>query len=80
MKEDVKQAVAELKAVNKKLDAMLALDEKTGSDLNKKLDEVIGIVQKPENRIARSLELAAAIAGVFSILSIVEIIRSWLGQ
>ena len=48
--------------------------------LNKKLDVIIDIMKKPGNRLIKILELAAAIAGVLSILSIIELIRQWLGS
>jgi hypothetical protein len=46
---------------------------------NKKLDVIIGIMNKPENRFGRILETAGAVVSIFGILSIIEIIRNWLG-
>ena len=43
--------------------------------VNKKLDVIIAIMKTPGNRLIRVLELAAAVAGVLSLLSIIELIR-----
>jgi hypothetical protein len=48
-------------------------------ELNKKVDSIVGIMKNPENRVIKILEMAAAVAGVFSILSIIDIMRNWLG-
>ena len=48
-------------------------------NINKKLDVIIGIINKPEGRFGKILETAGAVVSVFSILSIIEIIRNWLG-
>ena len=45
---------------------------------NKKLDVIIGIMNKPESRFGKILETAGAVVSIFGILSIIEIIRNWL--
>ena len=49
------------------------------AELNKKADIIIGIMQKPENRIIKALEIAGAVITVVSLLSVIDIIRNWLG-
>jgi len=46
---------------------------------NKKLDVIIGIMNKPESRFGKILETAGAVVSIFGILSIIELIRNWLG-
>jgi hypothetical protein len=46
---------------------------------NKKLDVIIGIMNKPESRFGKILETAGAVVSIFGILSIIDIIRYWLG-
>jgi len=46
--------------------------------LNKKADVIIGIMQKPENKIVKVLEMIATVAGVLSILGIIDVLRNWL--
>jgi len=48
-------------------------------ELNKKVDVIIGIIDKPDSKFGRILETVGTIVGIFSILSIVDIIRNWLG-
>jgi hypothetical protein len=48
-------------------------------ELNKKVDSIVGIMKKPENRVIKILEMAVAVAGVLSILSIIDVARNWLG-
>ena len=48
-------------------------------ELNRKLDVIIGIMKKPDNRAGKVLETAGAVVTVMSILSIIDIIRNWLG-
>lgn len=48
-------------------------------DSNKKLDVIIGIMNKPDNKFGKILETAGAVVSILGILSIIEIIRNWLG-
>ena len=48
-------------------------------ELNKKLDMIIDIMKKPENKFGKILETAGAVVAVMSIVSIIDIIRQWLG-
>ena len=47
-------------------------------EVNKKLDTIIGIMKMPENRAVKVLELIATVAGVLSILGIIDVLRNWL--
>jgi len=49
-------------------------------ELNKKLDMIIEILKKPENKFGKILETAGAVVTVMSILSIIDILRNWLGR
>ena len=49
-------------------------------ELNKKLDVIITIVKKPDNRFGNVLETVGTVVGIFSILSIIDIILNWLGK
>jgi hypothetical protein len=47
-------------------------------ELNKKVGTIVGIMKQPENRVVKIIELVAAVAGIFSPLSIIDIVRNWL--
>jgi len=47
-------------------------------EVNKKLDTIIGIMKTPENKAVKVLELIATVAGVLSILGIIDVLRNWL--
>jgi len=49
------------------------------SELNKKVDVIVGIMKKPQNRIIKVLEIAGTIITVMSLLSVIDLIRHWLG-
>ena len=46
--------------------------------LNKKADVIIGIMQTPQNKLYKVMEIAGNAAGIISILAIVELIRNWI--
>ena len=48
------------------------------TELNKKVDVIIGIMNKPENRFLKILEFTSNAVGIIGILVIVEIIRIWI--
>jgi len=48
------------------------------SYVNKKLDAIILIMRKPENKLVRICEIAAMGVGILGILSIIDVIRNWL--
>jgi len=48
-------------------------------ELNKKLDVIISIMNKPDNKFGKVLETTGTVVSIFSILSIIDIIRNWLG-
>ena len=47
--------------------------------ISETLDKILIIMQKPENKLARVFEIAAAGVGVLGILSIIDLIRTWIG-
>ena len=49
------------------------------SALNKKVDVIVGIMKKPQNRLIKVLEIAGTVITVMSLLSVIDIIRHWLG-
>jgi hypothetical protein len=49
------------------------------TERKKKADVIIGIMQKPESRFIKVLEIAGAVITVMSILSVVDILRHWFG-
>ena len=48
------------------------------TELNKKVDVIIGIMNKPENKFLKILEFLSNAVGIIGILAIVEIIRIWI--
>jgi hypothetical protein len=46
--------------------------------VNSKLDVIIGVLKKPENKMARVFEITATGVGILGVLSIIDIIRNWL--
>ena len=48
------------------------------AELNKKVDVVIGIMQKPENRFLKIMEIVGNAVGIIGILAVVDIIRHWI--
>ena len=46
--------------------------------LNKKADVIIGIMQTPENKLLKLLEIIGNAVGIISILAIIELIRNWI--
>jgi hypothetical protein len=46
--------------------------------LNKKADVIIGIMQKPRNKLYTIMEIVGNAAGIISVLAIVELIRNWI--
>jgi hypothetical protein len=48
------------------------------TELNKKVDVIIGIMNKPENKFLKVMEFVSNAVGVIGILAIVEIIRMWI--
>ena len=49
------------------------------SELNKKVDVIVGIMKKPQNRFIKVLEIAGTVITVLSLLSVIDLIRHWLG-
>ena len=43
------------------------------------VDKILLILQKPKNRLVTIFEIAAAGVGILGILSIIDIIRTWIG-
>ena len=71
MKKEIKQAVAELNAANKKLDAMLFLNEKTIAILEE--------MSKPQSKIERIMAITGNVVTIAGIIAIADVIRVWLG-
>ena len=46
--------------------------------LNKKVDVLINILQKPENKFIKLMEIVCNIVGIVGILAVVDIIRTWI--
>ena len=49
------------------------------SELNKQVAVIVGIMKKPQNRFIKVLEIAGTVITVMSLLSVIELIRHWLG-
>jgi len=47
-------------------------------ELNRKADVMLDIIQKPENRLYRLLEILSNAVGVIGLLAIVELVRTWI--
>ena len=54
-------------------------DKEAIGHISKTLDKILMVLQKPGNKLARIFEIAAAGVGILGILSIIDIIRTWLG-
>ena len=48
------------------------------TELNKKVDVIIGIMQKPGSKFLKLLEIIGNAVGIISILAIVDIVRRWI--
>jgi len=48
------------------------------TELNKKADVIIGIMNRPENKLTKILEIVSNAAGIAGFLAVVEIIRVWI--
>ena len=46
--------------------------------LNKKADDIIGIMQKPRNMVVKTMEIVGNGVSIIGILAIVELIRNWI--
>ena len=49
-------------------------------EMNKKLDVIVIFMKKPVNRFGNVLQTVGTVVGIFSILSIIDIILNWLGK
>ena len=49
-------------------------------EMNKKLDVIVTFMKKPDNRFGNVLQTVGTVVGIFSILSIIDIILNWLGK
>jgi len=47
-------------------------------ELNRKAGVMLDIVQKPENKLYRLLEILSNAVGVIGLLAIVELVRTWI--
>jgi hypothetical protein len=48
------------------------------AELNKKADVIIGIMQKPESRLYKLMEIICNAVGILGILAAADIIRNWI--
>ena len=46
--------------------------------INKTLEKMLGVMQKPENKFVRVVRLIALVAGALSMLYYAEMIRNWI--
>ena len=46
--------------------------------LNKKADVIINIMQKPENKVMKIIEIVGNAVGIIGILAVADIIRNWI--
>ena len=54
-------------------------DKEILKHINETLNRILAILQKPENRLASVFEISAAGVGILGILSIIDILKTWLG-
>jgi hypothetical protein len=54
-------------------------DSQTLNHISVTLDTMLSIMQKPENRFIKALEIAGTVITVASLLSVIDTIRNWLG-
>ena len=47
-------------------------------ELNKKADVIVGIMQKPESKFLKLMEIVGNAVGIIGILAIVDVIRNWI--
>jgi hypothetical protein len=47
-------------------------------EINSKLDTIISVLKTPENKMVKVFEIVATGVGVLGILSIIDIIRTWM--
>ena len=46
--------------------------------LNKKADVIIGIMQTPQNKVLKTMEIVGNAASIIGILAIIDLIRNWI--
>jgi hypothetical protein len=54
-------------------------DRETIRHMSNTLDKILTVLSKPSSRLARVFELAAAGVGILGILSIIDILKNWIG-
>ena len=54
-------------------------DKKIILHMSETLDKILAVLSKPENKFTRILDIAAAGITLLGILSIIDVIRNWLG-
>ena len=47
------------------------------AELNKKADTIIKIMQKPESRFLKIIEVVGNVVAIIGVLAIIEIVRNW---
>ena len=48
------------------------------TELNKKVDVIIDILKKPENKYLKIMEIVGNAVGIIGILAIVDILKTWI--
>ena len=48
------------------------------TELNKKVDVIVDILKKPENKYLKLMEIVGNAVGIIGILAIVDIIKTWI--
>jgi hypothetical protein len=47
-------------------------------NINQSLEKILGVMEKPDHMLSQTLEIVGIVAGVLSILGVVDIIRHWV--
>ena len=48
------------------------------AELNRKVETIIGIMQKPENRFFKIMEVVGNAVTIIGILAVVDIVKQWI--
>ena len=54
-------------------------DRETIKHMSETLDKILSVLSQPPNKLARIFELVATGIGILSVLSIIDILRNWIG-
>ncbi|MCL2381310.1 MAG: hypothetical protein FWC64_06915 [Treponema sp.] len=48
------------------------------SGINKTLEKILNVIDKPKSRFSNTLETAVLVVGILSVFHIIETIRQWI--